>query len=142
MFRIQFFNSRLSTFKRFSYITIFLIANVTVNGWKRERKRRKSRCKREQRIKLSNIICIKITKSYYTIVSKYSHPLSHWPNFQKRVQDAARQKRTQALNANHKDVNISGSHVFPPQRYKAPSPLSPSPYRCYILPSIFSPPLS
>lgn len=108
MFRIQFFNSRLSTFKRFSYITIFLIANVTVNGWKRERKRRKSRCKREQRIKLSNIISIKITKSYYTIVGKYSHPLSHCPNFQKCVQDAARQKRTQALNANHKDVNISG----------------------------------
>lgn len=61
-----------------------------------------------QKIKLSNIICIKITKSYYTIVGKYSHPLSHWPNFQKRVQDAARQKQTQALNANHKDVNISG----------------------------------
>lgn len=61
-----------------------------------------------QRIRLSNIISIKITKSYHTIVGKYSHPLSHWPNFQKRVQDAARQKRTQALNANHKDVNISG----------------------------------
>lgn len=63
---------------------------------------------------MSNIISIKITKSYYTIVGKYSHPLSHWPNFQKRVQDAARQKRTQALNANHKDVNISvGKPHFP-----------------------------
>lgn len=126
MFPIQFFNSQLATFKNFSYITIFLIANV--NGWKRERKRR---CKREGRIakELNYRILFlsrlrnRITKSYTPrrqIRLRRLYPLSRCPNFQKRVQDATSKAKASVERKSSQD-GITRTLIFQVGKPRFPS---------------------
>lgn len=128
MFPIQFFNSQLATFKSFSYITIFLIANV--NGWKRERKRRK-RCKHEGRIakELNYRILFlsrlrnRITKSYTPrrqIRLRRLYPLSRCPNFQKRVQDATSKAKASVERKSSQD-GITRTLIFQIGKPRFPS---------------------